>query len=447
MSAPVTADDLLAVLGKSRLLETAEIDEYLRRQQAQTALPDTSAGLAELLVRDGILTRFQADNLLKGKWMRFFIGPYKVLEAIGTGGSGVVYLCEHGRMRRKVAVKVLLAEKARDANSLERFNREARAAAALNHPNIVRAFDVGQEDRFHYLVMEYVDGVSLLQTVRSEGPLTATRAADYLRQAALGLGHAHDAGLVHRDVKPSNLMVDREGTVKILDLGLALFADDGGGDLTRGSVLGNAEFMAPEQALDSHAVDPRADIYSLGATIWFCLTGSAPASAGLDFLKRPSRRVRSLQNPADVPDGLWRVLLKMTAHDPADRYQTTSEVVLAVSPWVPDEAARILLVETPPPEERQPIAEDAVAEGIAPQQPAAAAAARAVAPDKKGASRPLSFRPPQWVARHPRLATAILTGLALLGGLLALRTPPRMAVPGRGPGVVPYFKPVSPHSP
>ena len=226
-----------------------------------------------MLVRDGLLTHFQAEQFLQGKWRRFTIGKYKVLETLGAGGMGSVYLCEHKLMRRRVAVKVLPAAKAEDPAALERFYREARAVAALDHPNIVRAYDIDQDENLHFLVMEYVDGASLQEIVKKSGPLDVLRACHYIRQAAVGLQHAHEAGLVHRDIKPGNILVDRTGTVKILDMGLARFFHDEEDMLTKKydeNVLGTADYLAPEQALDSHGVDIRADIYSLGATFYFC---------------------------------------------------------------------------------------------------------------------------------------------------------------------------------
>src|SRR5262249_27217213 len=157
----------------------------------------------------------------------FSIGKYKVLERIGLGGMGQVYLCEHERMRRRVAVKVLPTSSLKDPGALERFEREARAAALLDHPNIVRAFDLDQDGQLHFMVMEYVDGPTLYDLVRQNGPMDIGRACHYMRQAATGLQHAHEAGLIHRDIKPSNILVDRAGTVKLLDLGLARFEDDG----------------------------------------------------------------------------------------------------------------------------------------------------------------------------------------------------------------------------
>src|SRR5262249_10169991 len=160
------------------------------------------------------------DQLLQGKWKRFTIGKYKVLERLGQGGMGSVYLCEHKLMRRRVAVKVLPTAKADDPSSLERFYREARAVAALDHPNIVRAYDTAQDRRWRFFAMEPVDGARVREIIKKTGPMDVLRACHYIRQAALGLQHAHDAaGLVHRDIKPGNILVDRNGIVKILDMG------------------------------------------------------------------------------------------------------------------------------------------------------------------------------------------------------------------------------------
>lgn len=449
MAAPSTAAELISLVAKSRLLGDADPADYLRKQGVTSVVPESSGDLADLLVRDGLLTRFQADNLLQGKWHRFFIGPYKVLEGIAAGSAGVVYLCEHARLRRRVAVKVLQGAKARDPKSLERFYREARAAGALDHPNIVKAMDFGQEDRFHYLVMEYVDGDSLRRLVKNQGPLSASRAADYLRQAALGLQHAHEAGLVHRDVKPTNLMVDRAGVVKILDLGLALFFDEEDDALTMGAVLGNLDYIAPEQVADSHAVDIRADIFSLGATFWYCLTGHKPARAGVEFLQPPSRQHRAEEPRADVPDGLWQVLRKMMDPDPKQRYQTPAEVAAAVAPWAPDEASRLLLAGAP-------------ADAAAETQPTAQLTAPnlSIPPPPVPVSAPAPLRTLREsravhdLGRARRTIWALTATIALLAAALVWAAWPR-AGSGHGnrPGVPrpsdagPYFPPVSPHSP
>ncbi len=351
MPAPLTAEQFLDLTRKSGLLDRQDLDAYLQRRRAAGPLPDGARALAEALVRDGMLTRFQAEQLLQGRWREFILnGKYRVLGPLGSGGMGQVFLCEHQVMRRRVAVKVLPGRSG-DPVALERFRREARAVAQLDHPNIVGGHDIDQHGTLHFLVMEYVDGSNFQAIVARGGPLDPLRAAHYVRQAALGLQHAHEAGLVHRDVKPANLLLDRAGTVKVLDLGLARFFHDEADDLSRrdgAGPLGTGDYMAPEQALDSHRVDIRADVYSLGATFYFLLAGTGPFQGGAvqklmrhQFARpRPIREVRP-----DVPEGLAAVLDRMMAKDPARRYQTPAEVVEALAPW-----ARAP-IPPPPPEE------------------------------------------------------------------------------------------------
>jgi serine/threonine protein kinase len=341
MPAPSTSEELLELVRKSGVLDEKRLDAYLEKIRAVSGLPKEPGRVAGLLLRDGLLTGFQAEQFLQGKWRRFTIGKYKVLERIASGGMGSVYLCEHKFMRRRAAVKVLPTAKATDPSSLERFYREARAVAALDHPNIVRAYDIDQEENLHFLVMEFVDGSSLQEIIKQSGPLDPIRSAHYIGQAALGLQHAHEvAGLVHRDIKPGNLIVDRSGTVKILDMGLARFFHDEDDLLTQKydeNVLGTADYLAPEQALDSHGVDIRADIYSLGATFYFCLTGRTPFNEGTVAQKliwhqtRQPKPIKSLR--PEVPAGMAAVLEKMMAKDPAQRYQEPREVVQALAPW------------------------------------------------------------------------------------------------------------------
>jgi serine/threonine protein kinase len=325
MATPATVDDFRSILSKSKLVEDEGLDTFLRTLEP---VPEEPERLAEALIDGGLLTRFQVDNLLKGRWHRFFIGHYKVLDRLGSGNYGSVYLCEHQKMRRRVAIKVLLSDKAKDEASLLRFEREARAAAALDHPNIVRAYDLCREDHLHYLVMDYIEGVSFRQMLLNKEVLTPEQVVDYMRQAAEGLQHAHESGLIHRDLKPANFMVTPAGVVKLLDLGLARFADDDI-DLTRGAVLGHALYMPPEQAQDSHGVDARADVYSLGATFYHCLTGKRATSGSLSG--------ESPRLPPDADQELLAKLMKlfqqMMAADPADRPQTAGEVATILSSW------------------------------------------------------------------------------------------------------------------
>jgi serine/threonine protein kinase len=336
----MTCAAFLDCLRKSGLVDHQRLEEYLRQQPAGAAT-ESVRSLALLMVRDGLLTPYQADQVRLGKSRNFFIqGKYKVLERLGSGGNASVFLCEHLTMRRPVALKVLPAKVAASPGGLERFLREARIAAQLKHANLVSAYDVDQSAGMHFLVMEFIDGTTLHHLVKSFGPLHFVRAAHYIRQAAEGLQYAHECGLVHRDIKPGNILLERSGTIKILDMGLARFfhEDD---ELTKrhqpGAVLGTADFLSPEQALDSHGADIRSDVYSLGITFYFLLTGVTPFEQGTTAQKllwhqvRQPRPIRSLR--PDVPEEMAAVLEKMTAKAADQRYQVPTEVGAALAPW------------------------------------------------------------------------------------------------------------------
>jgi len=334
MSAPLTVTDFIGVVRQSGLVDEATLAAYLERHERALAQVDSPAKMAAQLVRAELLTQFQVGLLLQGRWRRFSIGRYKVLDQLGAGGMGAVYLCEHKHMRRRVAVKVLPIARAMKPSCLERFYREARAAAALNHPNIVRAYDIGQDDSLHYLAMEYVEGATLQELVDRQGPLEPLQAVHYLRQAALGLQHAYEAGLVHRDIKPGNMVVDLTGTLKILDLGLARFFADETDDVSvrhDETALGTVDYLAPEQAVNSHDVDIRADIYSLGCTMYFCLTGQTPfgdATGAQKMLWHQSRFPQPIRDfRSDVPRELLSILDTMLAKRLRDRYQTPAALL------------------------------------------------------------------------------------------------------------------------
>jgi serine/threonine protein kinase len=339
MPAPTTVDEFVDLVRKSAVLDEPRLSAYVDKLKTDPGSPKELSGIAGLFVRDGLLTYFQAEQFLQGRWKRFTIGKYKVLEKLGSGGMGQVFLCEHKLMRRRVAVKVLPTQKASDPSSLDRFYREARAVAALDHQNIVRAYDIDQDENLHFLVMEYVDGSSLQDMVRKTGKMDVTRACHYIYWSAIGLQHAHASGLIHRDIKPGNILVDRTGVVKILDLGLARFFNDDQDLLTKKydeSVLGTADYLAPEQAIDSHTVDGRADIYSLGATFYFLLTGQPPFAEGSVAQKllwhqnrnpKPVREVRP-----EVPVEVAVIIEKMMAKKPQDRYQTPEKLAEALLP-------------------------------------------------------------------------------------------------------------------
>ena len=333
--------DLLDRVQRSGLVAPADLTAFLADQPpgALETLPPNA--LLDRLVAAHLLTPFQADRLAAGKYKGFHLGGYIILDKIGTGGMGQVFLAEHAAMRRRVAVKVLPAPIAEDRIARARFHREARSAAALNHPNIIRVFDMNREGRLLYLVMEYVEGITLLGLVAKADPLNYTAAADYARQVALGLQHAHENGMVHRDIKPNNLLIDRAGVVRILDLGLVRSLADEDSKLTSqigaSSILGTADYLAPEQAVDSSSVDIRADVYSLGATLYFLLAGRTMFPEGKTAQKlmwqqwKDPTPITTLR--PNVPLGLEAVLRKALAKKREDRYQTPQEFADALAPY------------------------------------------------------------------------------------------------------------------
>lgn len=343
-SLTMTVEQFLDLVLRSQLVERDRLQKFLAQLPPEVNKSTlTAEEMAEHLCRAELLTRWQSQKILEGRYKGFFLGKYRLLDHLGTGGMSSVYLAEHVLMQRRVAIKVLPKHRVQDSSYLARFHREAQAAAALDHRNIVRAYDVDNDGVNHYLVMEYVDGRDLQRIVRQDGPLPAHLAADYIRQAAEGLAHAHQAGLIHRDIKPANLLVDGKGTIKVLDLGLARFTADEAASLTIAydeNVLGTADYLAPEQALDSHRVDARADIYSLGCTLYFLLTGNPPFPEGtlpqrlMKHQKEMPPEIRAVR--PDVPADLAAICFKMMAKKPADRYASAEQVAAVMSKWLTD---------------------------------------------------------------------------------------------------------------
>jgi serine/threonine protein kinase len=354
MPAPATTNEFLDLVQKSGLVDQQRLDAYLAGLRTSGRLSPEPARVAGCLVRDGILTFFQTEQLLEGKWRNFSIGHYKVLERLGAGRHASVYLCEHSPFHRAVAVKVLATARNNDAAAVERFYRECRVLASFDHPNIVRAYDMGVVNTLYYIGMEYVDGSSLEAIVEKSGSMDVTRASHYIRQAALGLQYVYQRGVVHRDIKPSDILVDRGGTVKIIDFGLARIVEDNAGIAIRwpeGYVVGTPDYIAPEQAVDPRTADTRADIYSLGGTFYFCLTGRPPVPEGTVAQKlswhqtRAPARIQRLR--PEVPNGLAAIVERMMAKDPAQRPQTPQWVVEALAPYTAEPIA-------PPPEDEMP---------------------------------------------------------------------------------------------
>jgi eukaryotic-like serine/threonine-protein kinase len=345
MPAPATVIELLEIVAKSGLLKQQMIDRYFRN--FSQASPTTQIqGLLQHLIDNRAITAFHATHLFTGRYKGFFLGgKYKLLAHLGSGGMGEVYLAEQLLLDRLVAIKILkLTNNKNDsAGATQRFFREARAVAALQHPNIAQLFDVSSSGPNPYMVMEYVDGTNMHAVVSEHQPLSVTRAVNYTVQSSRGLEHAHQNGLVHRDVKPGNLIVDRQGIVKVLDLGMARYHSDSSknGNLTAkyddNNLIGTADFMSPEQTNNSSAVDERADVYSLGCTLYYLLTGRAPFEDGTIAQKLLWHQVKSPLSldmfRQDIPQALSRVVDQMMAKDRDRRYQSMTEVRQVLTPW------------------------------------------------------------------------------------------------------------------
>lgn len=328
------------LLAESGLLSRDEVRRFLNDLPPDSRPKDAQA-LAKALVRADKLTKFQAAAVYQGQIKELILGEYEILDKLGQGGMGVVLLARHRRMERLAAVKVLPKATMKSATAIDRFFREAKAAARLSHPNIVSAYDASEKDGTHYLVMEYVDGEDLGQISRRCGPLPVDAAVDYMIQAARGLQYAHEQGVVHRDIKPANLLVDRNDTVKILDMGLARLHSVSEAEATEqdrltqsGQVMGTCDYMAPEQAEDTHGADHRADIYSLGCSLYRLLTGESPYKGDTLIKILMAHRDDPIPNlrekRPDVSAELASVFEKMVSKRPEDRYQSMVEAIAAL---------------------------------------------------------------------------------------------------------------------
>ena len=350
MGAPQVADAFLELLEKSELLTTAQIESAVE----QFGLNDVASAsqIAETLIEHGLLTRFQADRLLEGRYRGFFIEKYKAKAILGTGGMGWLYLAEDSETGNTVAVKMLPKHYENDPGMVARFKLEARAGMDLNHPNVIRSYAFDRTDGVYgdvfYVVMEFFEGISLEELINLHGPVPWPQACDYTRQAAAGLHHGHQRGLIHRDVKPANLLISRDGSVKVLDFGLSLTENDEE-EFTLSMIfghdcLGTADYISPEQSLDSHTVDGRADVYSLGCTLYVALTGKLPfpvksTAAKLDAQRKKKPRLVSDFAP-DVPDEVAGILKKMMAKKREDRFATALDVCHALSPFAERQPAK-----------------------------------------------------------------------------------------------------------
>ncbi len=294
------------------------------------------AALAAKLVELGRINRWQAEQLKAGR-AKFNLGPYLVIDAIGQGGMGQVFKAEHRLMGRVVAVKVLPRHRS-TPDAVASFTREIRAQAQLDHPNLVRAFDAGHDGNVYFLVTEYVPGADLRKLVRARGKLTMQDAATIVSQAACGLGHAHARGMVHRDVKPGNLLVTPEGLTKVSDLGLAAYLGiEDPDDPRAGRIVGTADYLSPEHITSPKNISAASDIYSLGCTLYYAVTGKVPFPGGThrDKAKRHCEDIPL--NPRrfnlELTDPFVDAIAAMMEKDPAKRLRSCDEVVRRLAPW------------------------------------------------------------------------------------------------------------------
>lgn len=343
-----TAEELIEALGTSRLFSDKQL-AALKRELEPVGL-DLRAVLQFLHDKKN-LSYYQLKKLLHGKGSELVIGPYIITDRLGDGGMGKVYRAYHvDRPRQTIALKVVRSTLVANPVVRGRYAREVQTSGTLSHPNIVRLFDAGEADGKFYLAMEFVDGIDLARMIREFGRLEVAEACEYIRQAALGLHHAHEKGFVHRDVKPSNIVVAGErhlpqatepAIVKLLDLGLARAMDPDDmvlPDLTRDhTVVGTPDYMAPEQAKNSRGADPRCDLYSLGCTLYFLLAGRVPfphTTAIQKILAHQSETPAPIQSlRPEVPTAVAEILANLMAKRPEQRVQTAAEVATRLAPF------------------------------------------------------------------------------------------------------------------
>ena len=341
MAAPPVVNSFWQHLAQSGLLAVREVTALSRELAVQGVKSNEDA--ARILTERGVITQFQSEWLLEGRSRGLIFDEFKLLDLLGVGGMGWVYQAQNTKTKEIVALKVLLEQFKHDRGMLARFQQEARAGLRLNHPNVVRTHRLGSAGGAYYVIMDLVEGPSLLEVLLRKKRLKWGQACDFARQAALGLHHAHEAGLVHRDVKPQNLLIERTGVVKLLDFGLAMIREGETGEefsmamIFGHECVGTAAYMSPEQAEDSLSVDGRSDIYGLGCTLFAALTGDTPFAERSVTDVQKAHRVKAPRNVRDlapsVPEGVANIVMKMLAKDRNDRYATAGEAAAALVEW------------------------------------------------------------------------------------------------------------------
>jgi serine/threonine protein kinase len=347
MAIQPSSGSILQILAASGLLRSEQMAIVRKRFSSSDENVPTDVSAQEImtwLLNRKLITPWHAEKLIQGRFRGFFLGGYKLLNRVARGGMSTIYAAEDIQSGEIHALKVLPQSKNEKTSYLMRLEREATIMHRLHHPNIVRVFGIfsgtdGQVD-VHFMAMELLQGRDLFEIVNADGPMPCRKAVEFIRQAALGLEHAHKAGLVPRDIKPGNLFLSDDQTVRILDLGLAQDFDSEE-NLTRDfneRVLGTADYLAPEQAADSHNVDIRADIYSLGCSLYFMLTGQPPFTEGTLVQRLIAHQTKTppaiTEFRSDVPEELTQILLKMMARNRNDRTATAGDVAAQLSSFL-----------------------------------------------------------------------------------------------------------------
>jgi serine/threonine protein kinase len=333
----VSLKQFISYLNEAEIMTAEAVREWIAKQSIE-ARPIDGDALAKALQKEGILSKFQAQRLCQGKVHSLQLGNYRLIKIIGRGGMGIVYEAEHKTMKHRVAIKMISSKVTANSSMLRRFFREVEVAAKLSHPNIVTAIDANQTGKKHYMVMELVQGEDLGVIVQRETVLTVPEVIGYMTQAAVGLSYAHNQGIIHRDIKPHNMLLNEDGVIKILDLGLVSLQRPQGSDddsiTQHNQIIGTVDYMSPEQADDVHHVDQRADIYSLGCSIFRLLVGHPPFPKSSVIQKLLAHRddpIPSLHDSRDdIPELLDQIFRRMLAKDPNNRYQSMDEVVGAL---------------------------------------------------------------------------------------------------------------------
>ncbi|MEZ6063967.1 MAG: FHA domain-containing serine/threonine-protein kinase [Planctomycetaceae bacterium] len=339
MQAPIAANDFLSLLEKSGLLSADQVRKATEKFGLTEDLPPEQ--VARRLVKALVLTPFQAERLLEGRYRGFLIDRYRVREVLGVGGMGCVYIAVDTEEKRKVALKILSAQHALDAGMLTRMKLEAHAGMIIKHPNVVETYRIGSTGAVNFMTMELVRGISMHELVALNGPIKWQMACDMFMQAATGLQAAHDKQIYHRDIKPANLLIDSDGTTKLLDFGLALLKAEPSDEFSLSMIfghdcLGTPDYIAPEQSVDSNAIDGRADIYSLGCTFYVALTGRVPFPEKSNTAKIAAQRNKTARPIRDirpeVPEEVAAIVERMMAKRPEDRFATATDVANALRP-------------------------------------------------------------------------------------------------------------------